>query len=240
MGTKHTDFIIINGINTLNLGISVEELPSFTPAQHMYETNTLPGRDGYVLEDQERCEGNIYPATLCLHNDNPYALDEIAELFRGEVTVCFSNMPDRFFKGFISNKISVEEFIRNEVYTFPVYFNCQPYGYDYKGAEENRIDADKVYTVSNPCNCTAKPTFTILPNGSKDIEIYINDKVALTINNKSHTFIVDCENKLCYLEDQSAFIRTKGKFIEIPPYSTFTFKVTNCATGTVKWNWRWY
>lgn len=261
MSVKSNDYFIFNGVKSSDMGISVLSLPPITPSQPIYTKNTIPGKDGYCLVNENREEGDILPVECLLKGKN---LTQIGAWLRGEGTVEFSHYPGHFFRCFISNKIPIADVVRNEIYSFPVYFDCQPYAYLNEGKElinltpyinsntktltlnftngDESIENKVIKKRGNANNC---PTLYLKTssNSSGFSNIFIKpaaqlETTVIQIQSTGDYIIVDVENKLVMKQDETGFIKYASSWPEVNLSTLSVMKISNIVECKIQWNWR--
>lgn len=152
-------------------GLKIISLPPIQLSQERINERTVPDRDGFLTEF-EGYDGDTKSVEVDYKGNNPL---RIANWLKGEGEVIFGNLPDRFYKARINNKIPIETIIENEMYNFPIEFRCQPFGYLLDGKEPITLTGA---TTLNHNKATYKslPIITIYGTG------------ACTFNINSRTF----------------------------------------------------
>lgn len=178
----------------------VEELPPISSPDEKINTIPIPGMDGARLQSDgfemldKRVVGHY-------EGNNP---DELIQWLRGAGKVIFGNIPDRYYKAYIANKIPLEEVIRNKLYYFPIIFSCQPFGY--------LIEGDDIKTFSAPTSMDhvkatqiSYPTITIRGSGA----------TVFSINNRSFN-INEIGGEITIISDplKQQVLNDKGQYME--------------------------
>lgn len=147
----------------------VEKLPPISSPDEKITPIKIPGMDGARLQSDgfemldKRVVGHY-------EGDSP---DELIQWLRGAGKVVFGNIPDRYYKAYIANKIPLEQVIRNKLYYFPIIFSCQPFGYLIEG--DNVLTLSRGTTLYNGKSTQISyPTITI--KGTGYTTFFINNR----------------------------------------------------------------
>lgn len=189
---------IWNKISSDDMGIKIISLPSPSLATERIREIEIDGRDGHLTEfngyesDTKKVEADYF-------GNNP---DKLLSWLRGSGKVIFSNMNDRYYKARISNKIQLEEFIKNKIYNFLIQFRCQPFGYLLEGIET--IELIKPTIIYNgKASSESKPIVTIYGSGAATI----------TINNKAFS-VTNIDEKITIDSEIEEVYKGKGKYMQ--------------------------
>lgn len=162
---------IWNDISSDDMNIKVVSLPPPNIATKKATYSEVEGRDGYLTQlgayqsDLKQIEADYFGTDF----------DGILNWLTGSGKIIFGNMPDRYYKAMIDNKIPLSEYIKNQIYNFPISFKCQPFGYLLEGEEIITFTAPT--TIYNQGTHESKPYLKIY--GSGDITLYINNSTCV-------------------------------------------------------------
>lgn len=188
-----------NNISSDDMDLIVESLPPISGAEERIDSTDIPGgtqilqANGYDLVDKP---------CVCHYTGNNF--DRLLTWLRGSGKVVFDNLPDRYYKSYIGNKIPLEQIVRNMLHKFTIIFTCKPFGY----LREGDIPI-KLTTGTTLCNVKSThksyPTITIKGTGAATI----------TINNRSFK-ITDIGGEITIISDMDIqqVLNNKGKFME--------------------------
>lgn len=151
-------------------GIKIISLPPIKLSTPRITEPEVVGRDG-CLTEQDGYQADTKSVVVDYRGNNAY---KIAMWLNGEGEVIFGNLPDRYYKARINNMVPIEQIIENQMYTFPIEFRCQPFGYLLEGKEPKTLTGATVLNNN-------KATHESLPI----ITIYGTGPCTVTINNRT-------------------------------------------------------
>lgn len=157
-------YFIWKGQNSLDKNIMVTKLPPHERAEANIDKKIVPGRDGFLTENDGTFAEILKPCECVLDEGN---IDDVVAWLTGTDEVTFSNEPDKKYIATIINKIPLVKVIPT-LHEFVVQFDCQPYAYDRENALITLLTED---TVTNPGTRASKPI----------IKVYGIGDIALTI-----------------------------------------------------------
>lgn len=189
---------IFNNICSENMDLIVEELPPISTAEEKINSIDIPGMDGALLQSDglEMLEKKV---VVHYTGDNP---DRLIQWLRGGGKVIFGNIKDRYYKSYITNKIPLEEVLRNQLYYFPIIFTCKPCGYLLEG--DYPIDISNGTVLYN-----GKNSYRSLPK----IIIQGSGSATITINNRTFK-ITDIGGNIIINSENEKVLDSKGKYME--------------------------
>ena len=179
------------GKNNVEMGLKIISLPPIQTGTERNEKIEILERDGTLTQlngytsDEKSVEADY-------RGNNPVKL---AEWLTREGNVIFGNQEDRYFKARINNVVPISMVLENQLYNFPIKFECQPHAYLFEGDDLLEIDNNSVLYNS-------RSTYKSLPI----ITIYGTGKCVLTVNNKvfritnipNGYITIDSEIEECY------------------------------------------
>jgi len=152
-------FFIWKGINSLDMGIMVTKLPPYERPQANIDKKVVPGRDGFLTEDDGTYAEVLKPCECVLDDGN---VRELGEWLTGTGEVILSNDPDMKYKATIINKIPLTKIIPT-LHEFIVQFDCQPYAHE---AIQELITLTSANTLVNPRTASCKPVIKVFGTGT--------------------------------------------------------------------------
>lgn len=215
-----------------NLDIELLEKPKILISSLRTEFTNMVGRDGFLSYSDGSYEG--FEHTLkCFINKDSADLDEVFMVLQngamGELVL--STRPDRYHKAVISNKISVDQFIQNECYEFPVSFKCQPFGYLLTG--KDLIEVTDNSKITNLGKLVAKPQIYVKGAGSLTLTIDGKSIIFESINGE---LVIDSELQECTLNGSDHTYYMEGEF-PLLPTGEFSVSHTGSFIIKIKPNW---
>lgn len=144
-----------------NEDIRVISLPPITQTTERINEINIDGMDGHLTE-LNGYEGETKSVLADYFGSNPAKL---YNWLKGSGEVIFGDQADRYYKARISNKIPFSEYIKNQIYTFPIEFRCQPFGYLLEGKEPIELTTSTTLN-NNKATHTSKPIITIYGTGA--------------------------------------------------------------------------
>lgn len=216
-----------------NLNIELLEKPKILISSLRTEFTDNVGRDGFLSYSDGSYEG--FEHTLkCFLNKDSLDLDEVFMVLQngayGELIL--SSRPDRYHKAVICNKISVDQFIENECFEFPLSFKCQPFSYLLSGKEP--IVAKDGATITNLGKLPSKPIIKI--NGTGSLFLQIGGSVCRFESIGGGEIIIDTELQECTMNGSDYTYYMEGDFPIIPTGES-TIYMNGSATVTIQPNW---
>lgn len=180
---------VFNNISSENMDLIVEELPPISTAEEKINEIDIPGMDGALLQSDGL---KMLEKKVVVHytGDNP---DRLIQWLKGGGKVIFGNIKDRYYKGYIINKIPLEEILKNQLYYFPIIFTCKPCGYLLEGDYPIIL---KVPTVINNVKCSYKSLPAIKINGTGVCTFSINGR-SFKITNIGGSITINSELQYC-------------------------------------------
>lgn len=152
-------FFIWKGISSLDKNIMVTKLPPHERADANIEKKVVPGRDGFLIQDDGTYGEVIKPCECVLDGGS---IDSVVAWLTGSGEVTFSNEPTKKYKAAIINKIPLSKIIPT-FHEFIIQFDCQPHAYDTVNA---LITLTTGGTVTNPGTAASKPVIKVYGTGT--------------------------------------------------------------------------
>ena len=222
-------YFIWKGLSSLDKNIMVNKLPNFERADANIEKIIIPGRDGFLTQDDGTYSGTVKTCECSLDNGN---IDDVCSWLAGSGEVIFSNEPDKIYKATIINKIPFAKIIPI-FHTFIIQFECQPHKYN---IDNNLITLTSPSTIYNPSTINSKPIIKIYGTGS--IMLNINGNI-IVLTNVSNYVVIDSELLDSYKDTVLKNNDMSGDF----PVFQAGKNVINWTGSVVKieltTNWRW-
>lgn len=225
-----TDFVVINGMDTREIGVFCTFLPPPSIASERVTNVPVPGRSGYLHRSEDSFESIAKKAGFFFDGTN---IEQVKEFFRTASTVVFSNEPDKVYSCRVSN---ASEFTNQmfELHEFEIIFECDP---EKREREPSIIQAVNGMTLIHPGNRKTKPTFEVTGTGT--IVLTVGSQT-VALHNASGTTIIDGDLEECYTSlGVSANSNMTGKFPILMPGVPTVISWTGSATIIIRPNWRW-
>lgn len=202
---------VFKDISSDNMGVFETEHFQIPVANQRTEDQVIPGRHGVVTTIDDGYEGQEISAEVYAKCEPGTATrDSVIKWLQGSGKLILEGCDDRFFFARVSNLITVSQFLLNEVYKFPLYFKCEPFGYLFDGQRPFRLtpnsnnNREVLSAVNNIGTIYSEPKITI--KGSGSITVYIT-KPGLSLRPATYELIdlpsgsiitVDGDTKECY------------------------------------------
>lgn len=215
------------GISSTDMGVFVTEHFPLPVSVAREEEEVIPGRDGVVTFSDGSYEGSEIQGKIYIKPTTN--LDAVIKWLQGWGELTIAGAEDRYYIAKVSNMVPVSQFIRNEVYSMPLTFKCQPYGYLLSGKTSVPFTSGK---ITNLGNHIAKPIITF--KGGL-CSITINGR-EFSINAPSGAdIVIDCEIEEAIDVTAKQYLPTKGEF----PYFDEGVNTVTCSSGlNIQYNWR--
>lgn len=188
---------IFKGIDSDSMGVYQTDNFPLPIASPRLEEITIPGRHGTLTLYDGGYQGSEITSNVVIKCDEePLYMDEISQWLSGIGKLELEGLDDRYFIARVSNILSVDQFLRNDVYKFPLTFKCQPFGYLNTGTRPIVFSSGN--TLRNQGNFESTPL--IVAHGTGEGTITINDTV-ITLSNIDGYVNIDSETLECYKGD---------------------------------------
>lgn len=216
-------------------GVFLYDYPKISRAKQRYETKTVAGAMGQLIEkESDVAYDNItIDVTLSvLHKKFSYRAEEVKNWLRGSGVLQLSDMTDRFYKVLHIEQGDVERDLRRYG-RCQVTFICFPYEFMEDG-ERLFSPAGLLYNAYD----VAMPVYTITGNGD----------CTLTLNGKSLTATVGETLTIDTLRQEAYKVRggqalntsVKGDYENLwLPHGNLNLSVTSGFTVEIQPNWGW-
>lgn len=222
-------YFIWKGISSLDKNIMVNKLPDIECPDANIEKITIPGRNGFLIVDDETYQGTVKSCECSLDNGN---IDDVCAWLTGSGDVIFSNEPDKKYKAVIINKIPFSKVIPT-FHSFIIQFDCQPFKY----AVDNQIITLLLpSTIFNPGSINSKPIIKVYGTGSIDLNI---NATTIHLINVVDYVTIDSELMDAYKDTVLKNSDMLGDFPELAPGQNNISWTGNVAKIEITPNWRW-
>lgn len=204
------NYFIFNGKKSTDKGIIITKMPPIPKPARRVDKITIPGRSGVLYQEDGSYETIVIQIQCAIIED--CNISEIASWLNGEGNLILSSNPDVFYKANIINQVDYTSIV-NLIYEFPLEIELQPFCYSNENYK--KIFTKNENHIFNIPNATAK----MLPY----IKVVANDKITLTINNRTMVLNVedyielDCELMIAHKNYENADNKVKGNFFELNP-----------------------
>lgn len=165
------NYFIYKGRNSKSFNsLIVQELPPITKPPVKYNSTTIDGLDGDIIEVLGY---KSYNKEISIGIKNISEIDEIIEWLTGNGELILSNEEDKYYNAQIIEQIDFERLVRFR--TAKIKFHIQPYKYSAsEGIKTEETSSKKELVITNNGNTISKPIITL--TGSGEINITYNNK----------------------------------------------------------------
>ncbi len=215
-----------------DMGVIVESLPPVSAPKLVYETITVPGRDGDMLLTDDAYAPISYTVTLGVKDFTRH--DDISAWLFGIGDLVLSSDPSRKYRARIVEGLSYEK-VSRRFSRFNAVFTLQPFKYE---AEPITLVLNTSGTVFNPGTRWSEPIIKVFGAGTFTIGGY-SMTVSATAGEDSVT--INSEIQECYYDlSTPRNNKVSGNFPRLMPGEV----AVNIGTGISKVEltpqWRWY
>lgn len=173
-----------NGVNSLDMGLRIENKNVFSAPKYEMVFQSIPGRDGDIILPNGRYQNVQLTYSVFLPAKT---LTELQEKLTAVKAWLFTE-PDRyhelrdtydtktFRKAVINTQLDITDQL-NKIGVFTISFSCLPYKYLNSGFDPINIQ-NSPYTLTNPTVFTAKPQIRV--NGNGEGRLFINGSLRQT------------------------------------------------------------
>lgn len=173
-----------------DFGVFIARDGVYNAPRHVYNTYSVPGRNGNLLVDQNYLE-NIevaYPACIYAGFDaNLAGLRSALLSQKGYVRIMDSYHPDEYRLGVYMNELSVVPTVLGDGGTFEVVFNCKPQRFLLSGETSTTLSASG--SITNPTLFASRPLVKITPTPTSDNLIPYPYPESGTVTKNGVTFV---------------------------------------------------
>ena len=232
--------VFFNGRNAQDLGIIVEELPSYYYAERAFNHKQVNGKNGDVILDTGRYENvkKVYKVACYDPSRNFYESAVALSTFLHSAGSEYIRLEDSYeptsYRMAIYEETNEIENLLGKAGRCEITFNCMPQRFLLSGDEEITIPSSG-YSIYNPTAFDAKPMIRIQGTGT----VTINGRFVQVTDN-DNDMLVDCENqnaKDLSGADMNYFIYCDEFPILKPGFNTISYTETIDA---VKITPRWW
>ena len=232
--------VFFNGRNAQDLGIIVEELPSYYYAERAFNHKQVNGKNGDVILDTGRYENvkKVYKVACYDPSRNFYESAVALSTFLHSAGSDYIRLEDSYepssYRMAIYEETNEIENLLGKAGRCEITFNCMPQRFLLSGDEEITIPSSG-YSIYNPTAFDAKPMIRIQGTGM----VTINGR-SVQVTENDNDMLVDCENqnaKDLSGADMNYFIYCDEFPILKPGFNTISYTETIDA---VKITPRWW
>ena len=232
--------VFFNGKNAKDMGIIVEELPSYYYAERAFNHKQVNGKNGDVILDSGRYENvkKVYKVACYDPSRNFYESAVALSTFLHSSGSEYIRLEDSYeptsYRMAIYEEMNEIENILGKAGKCDITFNCMPQRFLLSGDEEINIPSSG-YTIYNPTAFDAKPLIRIQGVGT----VTVNGR-RVTVTDNDNDMLVDCETqnaKDLSGADMNYFIYCDEFPVLSPGFNTIVFEETIDA---VKITPRWW
>lgn len=217
-----------NNIKAENMGVKIISLPPIQLSTERITEEEVVGRDG-SLTDFDGYSPDTKSVLCDFRGANTLKL---LSWLKGKGEVVFGNMPDRYYKARINNVVPLDQVIENELYTCPIQFRCQPFGYLLDGKDVLTLTTGTTLNHSKATH-TSLPLITIYGSGA--CSVTINGRTFNITNITGGSITIDSDIKLV-LDGKGAYMTGDFPYLDIGENQiSFTGNISHIDIRT---NWR--
>lgn len=223
-------YFIWKNINSLDKNIIINKMPDFERATSNIEKITIPGRDGFITQDDGTFQ-SVLKECECSLDD--WDISDICSWLTGTSELILSDEPDKKYKATIINNIKFSKIIP-VFHEFLIQFDCQPYKY---AVENEHIEiTENNYEIHSKTNVVSNPIIKVF--GTGDITLDINSNKVI-LKNIDDYVVIDSENMNCYKDTVLKNSNMYGDFPVLNPGINIISWVGNITKIELTPNWRW-
>lgn len=230
------NFLITNGIDTLDFGVTALKLPPVGTAKKRVDTHEIAGRSGALhtsLGDYEEIKKEL---TLMYVGDNPA---QAAGLLSSATKFVFSNEPEFEYTGYVSDEFDMPNTAKG-LYEFKYPLICNPLKAESNPQEIILISG---MSIANETNEPDYPTFVIAGAGTVVLTV---GSQTVTLTGVTTPITIDGDMLTCY-DTANASNR-----MSLSPVSDVGFPVIlpgeeviiswsgSVSSVVMRPNWRWH
>lgn len=166
------DYFVFKNINCLDMGVLVSKLPPISNSQKEHES-VVSGIYGEVKKFKGYKNTTKNLECYFMNSEKLSDIYKIMDWLSNNGDLVLSNEPDFYYKARVSNIINLEEYINNDVYSFPLTFEVMPFSYFLSGKRNIRLDFNQKNGLKlfNIGNYFAEPIIKIKGNGEININV---------------------------------------------------------------------
>lgn len=197
------NWVVFNGKDLREFLVYTSGDQTFSAPQHMYDTITIPGRNGDFKRDLGRYSNIEVQYSAWIASDfrnNMQALRSYLLSAEGYCRLEDTYDPDHYRLGTFEGPLDVKGYYGSTFGSFTLKFNCKP--------ERWRKDGDNLYTLYNNAvfyndtDFIPRPLLIIIPNSSS-ISIIVGNKegnfqITGTGLTSGSTYYIDTDLMQCY------------------------------------------
>jgi len=183
-----TDFVIINGMDTREIGVTCTSLPPIQIPPERVTQIAVPGRSGLLTIKDDSFDQVIKTCGFFYDGENAA---EVAQFIKSATSLTFSNEPDKVYSGACYGQSDLANTIFNW-HEFTVDFECNP---EKKESNPQEIVCSWGTKLTNPGNRKTRPTIEVTGTGT--IILTIAGQI-VTLTQVAGTAIIDGELQECY------------------------------------------
>ena len=162
----------LDGIDARSMGVQLQKIIEFSEAVPIYETKTIPGRNGDLIFETGSYKNREGSAScFCLQKDVDKAVSSIGRYLmarKGYRRLETSDDPEHYWMAKVENSPQISMRVR-VLAPFDIKFDCKPQRFLKNG--ENAIGFTTKGTIFNQYGQTALPFITVYGQGEGQITI---------------------------------------------------------------------
>lgn len=195
----HKETFYLDGIDAASVGVVLQSPITFSEAEPIVETVTIPGRNGVLVNEtgaykNRKGNGSCYALSEAV-NDTIINISRFLLSSGGYRRLETSDDPDHYWMARVVNGARIEQRLR-VLNPFEIEFDCMPQRYLKSG--ETAVTFGAAGTLSNPYGFPALPLIKVHGSGAGTVSV---GGVTVIINDMTDFLILDCENMNAYNDD---------------------------------------
>lgn len=219
-------------IFSTDMGVIVETLPPVPAAQLVYETVTIPGRDGDLLLSDDAYRPIAYTMTLGVKD--ALMMEGISSWLFGSGDLILSSNPSRKYRARINDGIPYER-VSRRFRRFQALFALQPFKYE---TDATILELTASGMIINPGTRWSEPIIKVYGAGTLTIGGY---EMMVTATAGEDSVTINSEIQECYY-NLSTLRNNKvtGEFPRLMPGEIDVMISAGITKVEVTPQWRWF
>lgn len=205
-------YLVFNNFNCLDLGLKIPKRPNFPLPERQYNTYTIEGQDGELIEDLDTFKDITIPVEFNFIDRKDINIKVTRILnwlnFINDYKMFFSDDLDRYYKVKMITYSDIERSLKVKG-NFTLNFICEAYKY-YKKNDLVEITNNNFNFISDELTYKCEPVIKVF--GTGDINLKVND-TSINLTGISDHIIMNSITQEAY-NDNAANLNNKmeGKF----------------------------
>lgn len=195
------NYLTFGSFDSRNFGVYIGGEGTYNAPARVYNTVSVPGRNGDLLFDQKKFENIevIYPAFIAGSNfkANITAFRSALMSASGYVRITDTYHPEEYRLGYFAEAFEVEARSQNDGGTFEIVFRCKPQRFLTSGETTSSYTANG--SITNPTLFESRPLIKVTGYGTLTI-----GSEQIVIANRFSYVNIDSDIQDCYYGAQNA------------------------------------